>query len=249
MRCDPASKRRAAADRSFRTGEMERTPRPARLWIIDPSLHHPEDQGVAEILGGWSGSSHLFQPGLEPGDGPRPGSGYDCDGVILLGSAASVYDAQHAWLPRLSAWIRPLLNGERRIPLLGICFGHQLIAQLARGRVDFVDADRSKVLGVEQTRLEGGRLLPGEHALRVVVSHREEVKQAPPDYRITARRDRSRIDGLEHRTLPVFSFQFHPEAREEFVRRAGLAPSLIDDRLREDSRRLLAAFLARVRAG
>jgi GMP synthase-like glutamine amidotransferase len=228
---------------------MERTPRPARLWIIDPSLHHAEDQGVAEILRGWTGSSRLFQPGLDPGDGPRPRSGYDCDGVVLLGSVASVYDTQHDWLPRLAAWIRPLLKGEPCIPVLGICFGHQLIAHLARGRIDYVAAERSKILGVEDTRLEGGRLLPGEHALRVVVSHREEVKQAPPDYRITARRDNSPIDGLEHRTLPVFSFQFHPEAREEFARRAGLAPTLIDDRLREDSRRVLAAFLDRVRGG
>jgi GMP synthase-like glutamine amidotransferase len=203
---------------------------------------------VAEILRDWTGAGRVFQPGLVAGDGPHPGSGHECDGVVLLGSAASVYDTGHDWLPRLSAWIRPLLKGEPCIPVLGVCFGHQLIAHLAGGRVDYVDAEGTKILGVEQTRLAGGRLLPGEHALRVVVSHREEVKQAPPDYRVTARRDRSPIDGLEHRSLPVFSFQFHPEAREEFARRAGLAAGLIDDHLREDGRRVLAAFLDLVRA-
>ena len=56
------------------------------------------------------------------------------------------------------------------------------------------------------------------------------------------------IDGLEHRTLPIFSFQFHPEAREEFARRAGLPLASIDSRLRRDGGRVLAAFLERVRA-
>jgi GMP synthase-like glutamine amidotransferase len=223
------------------------TRRLPRLWIIDPSLHHPEDQGVAEILRDWSGRSRLFRPGLDPASGPVPGTGYDTDGVVLLGSAASVYDT-HPWLAPLTAWIRPLLRGRPSLPLLGVCFGHQLIAHLAGGRVDHVDAQRSKVLGVEPSRLAGGRLLPGEHELRVVVSHREEVKQAPADYRVTARRERSPIDGLEHRLLPVFSFQFHPEAREEFARRAGLPLASIDGRLREDGGRVLAAFLDRVRA-
>ena len=49
-------------------------------------------------------------------------------------------------------------------------------------------------------------------------------------------------DGLEHETLPIFSFQFHPEARDDFARHAGIDPAAIDDRVREDSRRLLDAF-------
>jgi GMP synthase-like glutamine amidotransferase len=215
--------------------------------VIDPSLHNAEDQAVAEVLRGWEGTSRLFRPALAPGDGPDPGTGYPTGAVVLLGSAASVYDT-HAWIPALASWIRPILRGKERIPLLGVCFGHQLIAHLAGGRVDFVDESHSKTVGVERTRLTGGRLLPGEHVLNVVVSHREEVKRAPDGYRVTARRDSTPIDGLEHRTLPIFTFQFHPEAREEFARRAGIPSALIDDRLCHDSGRVLAAFLGQVRA-
>lgn len=220
---------------------------PARLWIIDPSCNYPEEQGVSEILHEWPGTSRLFRPGLIPGDGPDGQTGYDTDGVVLMGSATSVHDDDR-WLAPLSDWLGPLLRGEPRIPLLGLCFGHQIIAHLAEGRVGFVAEDRSKVVGVEQTRLEGGRLLPGEHTLQVVVSHREEVKQEPPGFVVTARRPHARIDGLEHRELPIFSFQFHPEAREEFAERSGIDVARIDERVRSDSRGVLRAFRRQVLA-
>jgi hypothetical protein len=57
------------------------------------------------------------------------------------------------------------------------------------------------------------------------------------------------FDGLEHDTLPVFTFQFHPEARDEFVRRRGLDPHAVDARLVADSDRLLDAFRRLVLSG
>ena len=86
----------------------------------------------------------------------------------------------------------------------------------------------------------------------VVVSHREEVKACPAGYRTVARRPGVPVDGLEHEQLPVFSFQFHPEAREEFAQYAGIAVARIDERLKRDNGRLLQAFCdhaaARVRS-
>jgi GMP synthase-like glutamine amidotransferase len=231
-----------AADSMSGTAGSGRT-----LWSIDPSLSHPEDQGVQELLHGWRGPHRVFQPGLEAAGGPGPGAGYETHGVVLLGSRASVHEDE-SWISALCDWLRPLLDGRQRIPLLGVCFGHQLIAHLAGGQVEFIDPVRTRIVGVQQTRLDGGRLLPGRHDLRVVVSHREQVTGVPADYRLTARRDSAPIDGLEHRELPVFTFQFHPEAREDFANSAGMDPGLIDERLRADSRRVLDAFLDRVRS-
>ena len=217
-----------------------------RLWIIDPSMDRAEEQGTAEILDGWDGDYRIFRPALRPDDGPGPGTGLDTDGVVLMGSRASVLDDLD-WLKALVAWIEPLVDGTAPLPLLGICFGHQLIAHLSGAEVGFVSDDRVKRTGVETTVLEGGRLLPGRAELNVVVSHREEVKTRPRGFRAVARRTPIEIDGLEHETLPIFSFQFHPEAREEFARHAGIAESAIDDNVRRDNRRLLAAFRQQVR--
>jgi GMP synthase (glutamine-hydrolysing) len=220
---------------------------PGGLWVIDPSIHHAEDQGVAQVLRGWSGPSRVFRPSLEPGDGPRVGDGYAAAGVVLLGSGASVHD-DLPWLRELAAWLRPLLDGSRELPLLGICFGHQLIAHMAGAEIGDLRGDGSKVVGARETQVAGWTLLPGRHDLKVVVSHREEVKTVPAGYRVIARRAGVPLDGLEHERLPVSSFQFHPEARDEFAIRQGLAASLIDARLVEDSDRVLEAFRRRVLA-
>jgi GMP synthase-like glutamine amidotransferase len=210
------------------------------LWVIDPSLNHAEDEGVAEVLSGWEGRSRLFRPALRPLECPDPESGYDLDGLVLMGSAASVLD-DRPWIGRLSAWLRPILDGGTPVPVLGLCFGHQLVAHLAGSGVGDV-AGGAKIVGIDETRLDRARLLPDERCLHVVVSHREEVKQAPAGYRVVARRPRSSIDGLEHERLPIHTFQFHPEARTEFVRRAGLDASCVTERVRADGARLLRAF-------
>ena len=167
---------------------------------------------------------------------------------VLMGSAASVHE-RLPWIAPLAAWLRPLLAGEIRSPLLGICFGHQLIAHVAGGTVAYLAPDRTKRLGVESSRLEGGRLLPGRHTLRVVVSHREEVSGLPDGFLRVARRPGVAVDGMEHAEFPVYSFQFHPEAGAEFAGHVGLDPVEIDERVRADSRKLLGAFRDRVLAG
>lgn len=220
---------------------MSEEARQPTLWVIDPSIREPEDQGVEQVLLGWPGRHRVFRPALR-GEGPRPGDGYDVDGVVLLGSGASVHDTDRPWLGPLGAWLAPLLEGEREVAVLGICFGHQWIAHYAGAPIVDLNPDGSKRVGVEESRLEGGRLLPGEHSLRTVVSHRETVGAAPAGYDVVASRPGVDVDGIEHRRLDVYAFQFHPEARDEFAGRRGIAPAAIDRRLIEDSGRLLAAF-------
>ena len=174
--------------------------------------------------------------------GELPSSVENCQAYLITGSASSVYDDE-PWLEGLGRFV---MDAARSVPIVGICFGHQLIAHLGGAEVGNLREDGSKDLGSRETRVEGWTLLPGCHDLKVIASHREEVKTVPDDYRVVARRPGVPIDGLEHRRLPITTFQFHPEARDEFANRQGLTASTVDARLIRDSDLVLEAFRRRV---
>lgn len=222
---------------------MSPTRRAPKLLVIDPSVRSPEREGAAAVVSGWPGEAAVLRPALEPGSGPGPRTGYDAHGVVVLGSRASVHDP-HPWLEALRGWLEPIVAGRVPRPLLGICFGHQLVAHLAGAEVGFAREDRTKLVGVGETCLCPGRLIPEEARLRVAFSHYEEVKDVPRGYRVVARRPSSELDGFEHERLPIFTFQFHPEARGEFLRSCGIPPAELDAGLLRDSRRILDAFQA-----
>jgi len=217
---------------------MQRTP---RLLVIDPSIVWPEDEGARTAIGDWHGEVEKLYPALRPGDGPGRGDGHDADGIVLLGSRASVHD-DAPWLRALGEWLDPILRGDVAVPVLGICFGHQLIAHRAGGLVGTLHPDRRQELGVRETRFEGSRLEPRDGRMKVVVSHGECVERVPAGFRVVARRDGVPVDALEHERLPVFSVQFHPEARAGFLARRGADASLLDDRAVADNDRFLASF-------
>ena len=122
-------------------GRSGRHGRERRLWIIDPSISVPERQGSDEVLGDWPGESRVFQPSLSPGDGPGPEAGYGADGVVVMGSAASVGDPL-PWIGALAAWLEPILAGAvtdvlfSRHPVLLLRFVENVNARDAQGRVD-----------------------------------------------------------------------------------------------------------------
>lgn len=94
----------------------------ARLGDFDawlrPGLGLPDDQ--VEILEIWR-------------DAPLPEPD-NCAGVIMTGAHAMLTDRQ-PWMLRALEWLPRLVAAE--VPYLGICFGHQMLAQAMGGRVDF----------------------------------------------------------------------------------------------------------------
>jgi GMP synthase (glutamine-hydrolysing) len=124
-------------------------------------------------------------------------------GIILSGGPNSVYDDD---VPTAD----PALL-DTNIPVLGLCYGMQLLAHLAGGKV--VRASRREY-GRADVRVEGGRLFEGfgrGEETPVWMSHGDHVDTPPPGFTVTACSDNSPIAAFEHRERPLFGVQFHPE--------------------------------------
>ncbi|MGH2943830.1 MAG: glutamine-hydrolyzing GMP synthase [Solirubrobacteraceae bacterium] len=123
-------------------------------------------------------------------------------GLILSGGPASVY-APGA--PRLD---RELL--ELGIPVLGICYGMQLIATELGGRVE--GAEVGEFGRSELTVREPGRLLAGLPAEQTCwMSHRDTVFEPPPGFAALAASTGSPVAALESVERGIYGIQFHPE--------------------------------------
>ena len=124
-------------------------------------------------------------------------------GIILSGGPSSVYDEN---VPSADPALLDIA------PVLGICYGMQLIAQLEGGGV--TRAGRREYGRAELEVLESGGLFggftPGE-CITVWASHGDHVEVPPPEYTITARSENAPVAGFRHRTRPIHGVQFHPE--------------------------------------
>jgi GMP synthase (glutamine-hydrolysing) len=123
-------------------------------------------------------------------------------GIILSGGPASVYAAG---APRLD---RGLL--ELGVPVLGICYGMQLLVHELGGRVEQAEVGefgRSDLhVSDPGTLLQG---LPREQTCWM--SHRDTVFEAPPGFTALASSSASPVAAVEHETRRIYGIQFHPE--------------------------------------
>lgn len=114
------------------------------------------------------------------------------------------------------------LLDKGRVPVLGICGGHQLIALLYGAPVGLIRDSCDKTQGyggcfklrgpVEVEILEAGSIFYGQPATRMFfASHCEEVKRLPDGFVLTARNGVSSIYAMRHVAKPQYSVQFHPE--------------------------------------
>jgi GMP synthase (glutamine-hydrolysing) len=123
-------------------------------------------------------------------------------GLILSGGPASVYEpAAPSVDPRLF---------DLGVPVLGICYGHQLMARELGGEVA-ATGDREyggTALAVDPPAVLLADLGPDE---RVWMSHGDAVTRAPDGFRVTARTGRIPIAAMEDPDRGLFGVQFHPE--------------------------------------
>lgn len=132
-------------------------------------------------------------------------------GAIVTGSAAGVYE-DLPWIPPLLDWLRAA-RGQTR--LVGICFGHQAMAQAFGGRVE--KSDRGWGIGLHRYEIMGEEpwMVPRVASVAIPVSHQDQVVEPPADARVIAASDFTPYAGLAWED--ALSFQCHPEFSPAFA--------------------------------
>jgi len=124
-------------------------------------------------------------------------------GIILSGGPSSVYEEGAPTIDQALLEIAPVL---------GICYGMQLVAHVDGGNVINAgrrEYGRAEIEVVEPCGLFEG-FSPREH-MTVWMSHGDHVDEPPPGYVVTASSRSVPVAGIRHRDRPIFCVQFHPE--------------------------------------
>ncbi len=127
-----------------------------------------------------------------------------CEAYVITGSSAGVYEPL-PWIAALSDF----LLGAKGTPMVGICFGHQIMAQTFGGKV----TKSPKGWGVGLHRYQSVQVPEwmDDPEFAVAASHQDQVIVPPPTAEVVARSDFTPFGMLTYRDQPAISLQLHPE--------------------------------------
>jgi GMP synthase-like glutamine amidotransferase len=140
---------------------------------------------------------------VQAGEWPDPAA---FDAAIITGSSAGVYEAD-PWIADLLDWIR---SAKGRTKLIGVCFGHQAMAQALGGRVEKVDRGWGVGLHRYDVVSDEPWMEPKAATVAIPVSHQDQVVEKPVDARVFLRSDFTPFAGLAWGDDAI-SLQGHPE--------------------------------------
>ncbi|MFC6671092.1 glutamine amidotransferase-related protein [Marinobacterium aestuariivivens] len=142
-----------------------------------------------------------------------PTSAADCDGWLITGSRHGVYEGL-PWMRRLKDFILELWQAGR--PLVGICFGHQIVAEALGGRVE--KSHRGWGVGLHRYQLVGDcNGLGGRGgSLTLNALHQDQILDKPAGARVFASSDFCPYAGLQYDDR-ILTFQAHPEFSVDYT--------------------------------
>ena len=151
---------------------------------------------------------------------------YQFDACVVTGSRASVY-WDEPWIGELKSYVGDAI--DTGMAMLGVCYGHQLLADVLGGRIENMGEYE---IGYRTVEHDGtNELLAGvDEEFTVFTTHSDRVAQAPPGATVFAKNDYG-IHGF--RKDNVFAVQFHPEYDMETAADVTSGKDLPDERIQQ----------------
>lgn len=144
--------------------------------------------------------------------GNLPASAVDHRAYLITGSAAGVYED----LPWIAPFKRFLQDVRGRARLVGICFGHQIMAEAFGGRV--ARSANGWAVGLrDYDVIERAPWMDDARRIAVPVSHQDQVVEQPPRSRLLVGCAFHSVAVLAYEDQPAISFQCHPEFAPDYA--------------------------------
>jgi len=136
------------------------------------------------------------------------------DGFLITGAPVGVYE-NHDWIAPLEEFIRRAASTRK--PVVGICFGHQLMAQAFGGKVE--KSAHGWGVGVHHYDVTARApwMAPASAKISCAVSHQDQVIEPPEGARILGGSDFCPNGVLEYAQGPAVSLQPHPEFTHDYA--------------------------------
>jgi GMP synthase-like glutamine amidotransferase len=131
----------------------------------------------------------------------------ECDGYIITGSRASVYDDE-SWIRELERFVLQLHAARKK--LVGICFGHQLVAQALGGKTEAAEVGWGVGVHTHRVHEVADFMLPSKQEISLLVSHKDQVTELPEGARLLAGSDFC-THAMFQVDNHILTFQGHPE--------------------------------------
>lgn len=190
-----------------------------RLCIYEADRPTPEDQArfgsYADMFERWLSPalpeaqfSRVFVAGGEAP--PDPGT---VDAVLITGARAGVHDGD-AWIADLKAHLRDLRAAA--VPMGGICFGHQLMAEAFGGRVARAIVGWTIGRHLHRVTPAGAKVFDAP-SLAALSFHQDQVVTAPPQAASLMETPQSPFGGFRY-DFAALSVQVHPELEPDYIR-------------------------------